>query len=189
MVSLKVKQVISISFLSREMGAVKISTPISDDIVRNLRVGDMVMISGYLYTGRDAVLPKIAKLASQGRLSEFGIDLCGSAVFHTAVSSAGVGPTSSNKIEIESSIVPLSIAGVKLHLGKGALRPETVMALSEHNSVFATIPPVTALLKSKTTEQAIVAFAEEGMEAFHRLKVFEYPAIIAAAQGKCIFSL
>lgn len=172
-----------------KMGTVSISTPIADDVVCNLRVGDMLLISGYVFTGRDAVLPKIVQLAEQDRLAEIGIDLCGSVIFHTAVSSAGVGPTSSNKIEIESSIPSLSIAGVKLHLGKGALSARTVMALHEHNSVFAIIPPVTALLESKTTEQTVMAFAEEGMEAFHRLKIFEYPAIIAAAQGKSIFSL
>lgn len=171
------------------MRIVKITTPITDEVARNLHVGDKVLISGYIFTGRDAVLPRIVKLAEQGRLSELGIDLRGSVIFHTAVSPAGVGPTSSNKIEIENSIAPLSRAGVKLHLGKGTLNDKTIKALHEYNSVFAIIPPVTALLNSKTIEQTVVAYAEEGMEAFHLLKVFEYPAIVAAAQGESLFSL
>ena len=59
--------------------------------------------------------------------------------------------------------------------------------LKQYNSVYAIIPPVTALLNSKTLEQKIVAFPEEGMEAFHVLKIKEYPSIIAIAHGKSIY--
>ena len=164
-----------------------ISTPISKAVVKDLRVGDVISISGYIYTGRDAVLPKIVKAAEEGKLSELGIDLQGSVIFHTAVSPAGVGPTSSNKLEIESSFEPLSKAGVKLHLGKGAISPATVQALKENNAVFAVIPPVTALLESQTLEREVVAFPELGMEAFHRIRVENYQAIIAAAHGESIY--
>ena len=127
-----------------------LKTPIQETDISQLQVGDVVSISGYIYTGRDAVLPKIVKLIEQGKLEEYGIDLKGSIIFHTAVSPAGVGPTSSNKIEIESSFPALSKAGVKLHLGKGALSSYTIQSLNENNSVFAVIPPVTALLESLT---------------------------------------
>ena len=73
-----------------------ISTPLSEAVVNNLRVGDVISISGYIYTGRDAVLPKIVKAAAEGRLSKLGIDLQGSVIFHTAVSPAGVGPPAIN---------------------------------------------------------------------------------------------
>ena len=164
-----------------------VSTPISEAAVNDLQVGDVVSISGYIYTGRDAVLPKIVKAAAEGNLSKLGIDLQGSVIFHTAVSPAGVGPTSSNKLEIESSFAPLSKAGVKIHLGKGAISPSTVQALKENNAVFAVIPPVTALLESHTLEREVVAFPELGMEAFHRIRVENYQAIIAAAHGESIY--
>ena len=156
-------------------------------MVRQLRVGDVVTISGDIYTGRDAVLPKIVKAAAEGSLGDLGIDLQGAVIFHTAVSPAGVGPTSSNKEEIESTFAPLSRAGVKMHLGKGAISKETVLSLKDNNAVFAIIPPVTALLGSQTVEQEIVAFPELGMEAFNRLKVDRYQAIIAAANGESIY--
>ena len=164
-----------------------VSTPIVESVVNDLRVGDVVSISGYIYTGRDAVLPKIVKAIDEGRISELGIDLRGSVIFHTAVSPAGVGPTSSNKLEIESSFEPLSKAGVKIHLGKGAISPATVQALKENNAIFAVIPPVTALLESQTLEREVVAFPELGMEAFHRIRVENYQAIIAAAHGESIY--
>ena len=162
-------------------------TPVREDSISQLSVGDVISISGYIYTGRDAVLPKIVKAAADGMLSELGIDLLGSVIFHTAVSPAGVGPTSSNKLEIESSFKPLSKAGVKIHLGKGAISPATVQALKENNAVFAVIPPVTALLESQTLEREVVAFPKLGMEAFHRIRVENYQAIIAAAHGESIY--
>ena len=165
----------------------EIKTPITNELINQLSVGNMITLSGFIYAGRDAVLPKIAALIETGRLSEFDIKLEGAVIFHTAVSVAGVGPTSSNKYDIERTIPPLSEAGVKLHLGKGALSPETILALNKYNSVYAVIPPVTALLNNKTLTQKVIAFPELGMEAFHLLEVFEYPAIIAAAHGKSIY--
>lgn len=167
--------------------SIEITTPISDSCIADLKVGDTVTISGYILCGRDAVLPKVLDMIDAGTADTLGVSLEGQVVFHTAVSPAGVGPTSSNKLEIESSIAPLSKAGVKLHLGKGALRKETVEALDRYNSVYAVIPPVTALLGDKTLEQKLIAFPELGMEALHMLKVMQYPAIIAAAHGRSIY--
>ena len=164
-----------------------IFTPITDEIVNGLTVGEMITITGYIYTGRDAALPRLVALIKADKLAEAGIALQGSVIFHTAVSPAGVGPTSSNKYDIESSIPELSKAGVKLHLGKGSLSRETVDALQKHNSVYAAMPPVTALLSSKILEQTVAAFPEEGMEALHLLKVDGFPAIIVAAHGKTLY--
>ena len=164
-----------------------LTTPISDADIAALEVGDMVYISGEIYCGRDAVLPKIVRMTEDGSIAGTGIQLEGGVIFHTAVSPAGVGPTSSNKLEIEASIAPLSKAGIRLHLGKGALHSETFEALGKYHAVYAVIPPVTALLGALTQEQKVVAFPEEGMEAFHSLKVKDYPAIIAAAHGRSIY--
>ena len=169
------------------MARYELRTPISREDADKLRVGDTVYLSGEILCGRDAVLPKVVKLIEEGRLGELDADLEGQVIFHTAVSPAGVGPTSSNKLEIESSIPALSQAGIRVHLGKGALKPETVRALEENGSVYAVIPPVTALLEEKTTERRVVAFPELGMEALHMLRVDRYPAIIAAAHGRSIY--
>lgn len=166
---------------------IELTTPLSEEVISQLNVGDVVSLTGYIYTGRDAVLPKIVKAAENGTLKDLGIDLRGSVIFHTAVSPAGVGPTSSNKVEIECTFDPLSKAGVKMHLGKGAISKSTIEDLKKNNAVFAVIPPVTALLNSQTEEKKVVAFPELGMEAFNRLKVVKYQAIIAAAKGESIY--
>ncbi len=165
----------------------RIITPISNETAEDLQAGDRILISGFIYCGRDAVLPKLCSMIESGDIADMDIHLQGSVIFHTAVSPAGVGPTSSNKLEIESSFEILSKAGVKLHLGKGKIGNGTIKMLDDQNAVYAVIPPVTALLGNNTMEQRLVAFPELGMEAFYELKVKDYPAIIAAAHNKSIY--
>ena len=166
---------------------IELTTPVSEEAITQLKVGDVVSITGYIFCGRDAVLPRICKEIEQSVWEKRNINLRGGVIFHTAVSPAGVGPTSSNKLEIESSFDTLSIAGIKMHLGKGAIKTETVKTLEKNNAVFAIIPPVTALLESQTEERECIAWPELGMEALYRIKVKNYQAIIAAAKGESVY--
>ncbi len=166
---------------------VSVRTPLSDEIISSLKIRDFIEISGKIYAGRDAALPKLVKLYRENGLQGQGLDLAGGVIFHTAVSLAGVGPTSSNKLDIESSIPDLSAAGIKIHLGKGTLQPQTVEALKQHNSIFAITPPVSSLLTSKIKSCRVAAFAEEGIEALYELDMENIPAIVAVAHGSSIF--
>lgn len=165
----------------------ELRVPLSNEDVRSLKIGDVVRLSGVIYCGRDAVLPKICQLIERDELVQSDIDLRGAVMFHTAVSPAGIGPTSSNKVEIEGSFSTLSKAGLKMHLGKGAISKETIAELDRLNAVYAIIPPVTALLGSKTSDIEVAAYPELGMESLHRVKVKGYEVIIAAAHGKSIY--
>lgn len=165
----------------------RIYTPVSDEIISRLKVGDQIKLCGPIYTGRDAVLPKLCQAFERGELGRLPVQLQGAVIFHTAVSPAGIGPTTSNKLEIEGSIPALSLAGVRIHLGKGALGPATVQALRETGAIFAVTPPVTALFMSNIRSGKIAAFPEDGMEALHELVVEDLPAIVAIAHGKSLF--
>ncbi len=167
---------------------IKVKTPIDDGEIKRLKVGDQIEIDGRIYCGRDAVLPKLVKWIEDNSPNRIKVNLKGAVIFHTAVSPAGIGPTTSNKVEIEGSIPALSKAGVKVHLGKGSLSPKTTEALKKYNSVFAITPPVTALFSDKMVSQRIVAFRKEGMEALYEVEVKGFPAIIAIAHGETIFS-
>lgn len=160
-----------------------LTTPISDEDISMLKVGDKITISGIIYTGRDAALPQLVELIENGNVP---FDLCGSAIMHTAFSEAGIAPTTSSKVEIESSIRPLSESGVKIHIGKGMLSDETVDALNENNSIFVITPPVAALLTDKVIKKRCVLFENEGMEAMFELEVDEIPGIVAIKDGERI---
>jgi fumarate hydratase subunit beta len=165
----------------------KLQTPIPPEVAREVRAGDAFEIHGKILCGRDAVLPKLVAMAAEGKLGELAGHLEGAVVFHTAVSPAGIGPTSSNKVEIEGSIAPLSRAGVRIHLGKGAIAADTVKGMSASGSAFAVTPPATALFMDKIVSQRVLAFGEEGMEALYEVEVRGIPGIVAAAHGESLF--
>ena len=160
-----------------------LTTPITDEELSQLNVGDQISISGTIYTGRDAALPQLVRLIEK---DEVPFDLNGAVIMHTAFSEAGIAPTTSSKVEIESTVEPLSKAGVKIHIGKGMLNDETARALDENNSIFVITPPVAALLTSKVLEKKCVLFENEGMEAMYELKVEKIPGIVAIQDGKKI---
>lgn len=160
-----------------------LTTPISDDDIDNLNVGDKITISGTIYTGRDAALPQLVELTEK---NEVPFDLEGSVIMHTAFSAAGIAPTTSSKVEIESTIPALSSAGVKIHIGKGMLGDESVEALNSNNSIFVITPPVAALLTSRVLDRKCVLFEWEGMEAMYELKVDRIPGIVAVAKAQRI---
>lgn len=166
----------------------RITTPVSTDQIDRMTVGKHVEIFGRILCGRDAVLPQLTRMIHSHDTFLEQIDLEGSVMFHTAVSPAGIGPTSSNKAEIEESIPDLAKAGVRIHLGKGSLSPSTVQALQSFQSVFVITPPVTALFSHRMTSHKVLAFAEEGMEALHEIEVEGLPGIVAAAHGENIFN-
>ena len=164
---------------------INITTPIKNQEIKKLKINDKIKITGTIYTGRDAILPKLVqKIQNQEKLN---INLNGTAIMHTAVSNAGIAPTTSNKIEIESSIIPLSKKGVKIHIGKGSLNQKTIQELKTQNSIFVITPPTAALLTNTIQEKKCIMFEKEGIEALHQLKVKELPGIVAVANGKSIF--
>ena len=113
-----------------------IKTPITEEVAASLQVGDTVTVSGYILCGRDAVLPKVLKMIEDGTVGDLGVDLHGQVIFHTAVSPAGVGPTSSNKLEIEGTMPQLTAAGIRMFLGKGELKKETIEMFDKYNATI-----------------------------------------------------
>lgn len=169
------------------MEILSIQTPVDPEIARNLKVGQAFELHGKVLCARDAALSRLVQMFAAGALGELAGYLQGAVIFHTAVSGAGIGPTSSNKVEIEESIGTLSGAGVRIHLGKGAIAPVTVGRMSAAGSVFAVTPPATALFMDKIVSRRVLAFPEEGMEALFEIEVKGLPGIVAAAQGESIY--
>lgn len=169
------------------MEILSIRTPIHPEVAKKLKIGDAFELHGKILCARDAALSRLVHMRETGTLGELANYLHGAVIFHTAVSDAGIGPTSSNKVAIESSIGPLSAAGVRIHLGKGAISAATVDRMSSAGSVFAVTPPATALFMDKIVSRRVLAFPEEGMEALFEVDVSGLPGIVAAAQGASIY--
>ncbi len=165
----------------------KVDVPIEESYF-NLQLGERIEISGIVFTARDAIMPKLVEMINNGSINELPVKLNGAAIMHTALSSSGFGPTSSNKEAIESFMGNLSKAGVRVHIGKGAIKQETVAAISEQGSIYVVVPPVSALLQSRLISKRVVAFEEEGMEALHELRVNNLPGVVAAANGQSLFN-
>jgi len=164
----------------------RIRIPSTPFRMRSLKVGDRILLEGKVYTGRDATLPKLVKAIKSG---EPPVNLDGAAIMHTAVSGAGIAPTSSNKEEIEENMPFLASAGVLIHIGKGALKRETIDALDEAGAIFVVTPPLAALLTSRVKSRKLIAYKEDGMEALYELRVDGLPGIVGAAHGKSIYQL
>jgi fumarate hydratase subunit beta len=167
---------------------IKILTPIRDGVISRLNVGDPIEIFGRIFTGRDAVLPVLKEKIERGEQDDLALKLRGSIIMHAGFSVAGFGPTTSGKESIEGSIETLAKAGVKIHIGKGALGEETIKSLERFNSIFAVTPPITALFMEKVKSARVIAFEYEGMEALHEIEVEGLPAIVAVAHGRTIYS-
>lgn len=165
----------------------KISTPVTSSMIERLKVGDQLQITGTIYTGRDAVLPLLVKAIKEDRLDSLNINLEGGVIFHSGVSDAGIGSTTSNKVEIEESIPILSEAGIKIHVGKGSLSHKTIEALEKFHSIFVVVPPVNVVLIKTIISKQVAAFPEQGFEALHKLVVKDFPALVAVSQGKSIY--
>ena len=162
----------------------KIETPLIGSVIEQLKIGDKIAVYGNIYSGRDAALPRLVKSIQNG---ENLLELEGAVIMHTAVSPAGIAPTSSNKTDIENSIAPLSRAGVRMYIGKGSLNKDTISVLKMFESVFVVTPPAAALLTNKVIASKMVAFPDEGMEAIHQLKVEGIPGIVAVIHGESIY--
>jgi fumarate hydratase subunit beta len=161
----------------------KIETPLLNSVIEQLKIGDKIAVYGTIYSGRDAALPRLVKSIQNG---ENLLDLEGAVIMHTAVSPAGIAPTSSNKMDIENSIAPLSKAGVRMYIGKGSLNKDTISILEMYKSVFVVTPPAAALHTSKVISSKMVAFPDEGIEAIHQLKVEGIPGIVAVIHGESV---
>lgn len=158
----------------------RISTPMSDETVAGLRAGDNVLISGTIYTGRDAAHKKLTDLIASG--AELPFDLRGQVIFYVGPTPArpgnpigSAGPTTSYRMDAYAP--KLHELGLKASIGKGSRNAEVKEALRRHKAVYLAVTGGAAALVSKSIRQAeVVAYPELGPEAIRRLEVKDFPA-------------
>jgi fumarate hydratase subunit beta len=177
---------------------VKITAPLQgsagEQIVESLRAGDSVLLSGVIYTARDAAHQRLFRLLRAGEPAPF--ELRGAVIYYCGPTPAppgrpigSAGPTTSYRMD---AFAPLLHAhGVKATIGKGPRGQEVRDSLREHRALyFGATGGAGALLAACVQEARVLAFPDLGPEAIHELKVEDFPLlVINDAQGGDLFGL
>ena len=161
----------------------KIMAPLNDPVVKNLKAGDTVLLSGIIITGRDAAHKKMVDLINSGQDLPFSIK--GEVIYYVGPTPAppgrpigAAGPTTSYRMD---QYAPLLIErGLKGMIGKGRRSEEVKGAMKKWGAVyFAAIGGTGALMSRCIKEAEVIAWDELGPEAVRRLVVEDMPLIVA----------
>lgn len=158
-------------------------TPFTDEMISNLHAGDMVYISGTIYTARDAAHKRMCEMLEKGESMPF--DFRGAVIYYAGPCPAkpgkpigSVGPTTAYRMDLYSPV--LMEKGLKVMIGKGLRNKEVVDAIIKHRGVyFAAIGGAAALMAKCVKTAEVVAFDDLGTEAVRRLTVDKLPVIVA----------
>jgi len=164
------------------MAVKKIATPLTDEVVKGLRAGDAVEITGVVYQARDAAHKRLVALLEAGEQLPF--ELQGAVVYYMGPSPAkpgavigSAGPTTSGRMD---AYAPLLIRhGLKGMIGKGLRTQEVKDAMRAQTAVyFAATGGAGALLAQRIVGNEVIAWPELGAEAVARLEVRDFPVIV-----------
>ncbi|NIO15789.1 MAG: Fe-S-containing hydro-lyase [Deltaproteobacteria bacterium] len=164
------------------MSEIKITTPVDEDVLSELKVGDRVLISGVLYTARDAAHKRMAEALE--RQEPLPVDLTGQIIYYAGPSPTppgkpigSVGPTTSYRMDPYAP--RLMDAGLKGMIGKGPRSHQVIDSMVKNKAVyFAAIGGAAALLARQVKKAEVVAYEDLGPEAIRRLVVEDFPAIV-----------
>ena len=160
----------------------KIQTPLTREDVRTLKAGDSCLITGVIYTARDAAHKRLCELLDKGQ--PLPVDMENAIIYFVGPTPAkpgqaigSAGPTTSYRMDAYSPA--LIAAGQTGMIGKGKRGPEVVAAMKEHGAVyFGAIGGCGALLSKCIKKAEVIAYEDLGAEAIRRLEVEDFPAIV-----------
>ena len=164
------------------MNKIKLTTPLTNDDVMNLKSGDQVLISGTIYTGRDAAHLRLVKAIENGESLPF--DVNGQIIYYVGPAPAkpneiigSCGPTTSYRMD--DLTVPLLELGLKGMIGKGQRNKAVIDGMKQYKAIyFAAIGGAGALIANSVKESQVIAYEDLGTEAIRRLVVENLPAIV-----------
>ncbi len=165
------------------MDAVNITSPFEAEAVEKLKVGTRVLISGVVYTARDAAHKRLVQAINNGEELPFNIE--GQTLYYMGPSPArpgqiigSAGPTTSSRMDIYTP--PLLTVGLRAMIGKGSRSEEVKEAIKKHRAVyFVTIGGAGALLSKAIKKAKVIAYPELATEAIMQLELERFPAIVA----------
>lgn len=161
---------------------IRINTPLTEDFARKLKAGDSVLITGIIYTARDAAHKRLVDALDRGQ--ELPVDIKDQVVYYVGPSPAkpgqpigAAGPTTSGRMD---AYTPRLLAvGLRGMIGKGYRSAEVVDAMKKHGAVyFAATGGAAALIAKAVKKYEVVAYADLGTEAIAKMTVEDFPAIV-----------
>ena len=164
------------------MAEYHLTTPLNDADVEKLVAGDVVHLTGIIYTGRDAAHKRLVEALDAGQPLPF--DPKGSVIYYVGPSPArpgyvigAAGPTTSYRMD---SFAPRLLAeGLKGMIGKGMRAPEVKAAMAEHKAVyFGATGGAGALLGLRIKDAKVIAYEDLGPEAVRELTVEDFPVLV-----------
>ena len=170
----------------------RITTPLTLEQVKDLKCGDSVLISGVIYTARDAAHKRLCDLVAQGK--ELPFDPKDSVIYFVGPAPAkgdqvigSAGPTTSYRMDAYAP--RLYSLGLAASMGKGKRNEELRAALQQYGGVYlGATGGAAALLARHITAAEVIAYPELGPEAVRRLTVKDFPAIVVYdAHGGDVF--
>ncbi len=171
---------------------VELKSPINPEEVKKLRVGDVVKITGVIYTGRDAAHKRLCELLAKGE--ELPLDVNNAVMYYVGPTPAkpgraigSAGPTSSYRMDAYSE--PLMQKGLKVMIGKGPRSKELKEMLPKYGAVYlSAIGGAAAAISESVKSCEVIAYEDLGAEAIHRLEVEGFYAIVTYdSQGNDLF--
>ena len=159
-----------------------IKTPFTREDARKLRAGDSCLISGVIYTARDAAHKRLCELIDKGE--ELPLDIKDSIIYFVGPTPAkpgqaigSAGPTTSYRMDAYSpSLIAMGQTGM---IGKGKRGPEVIASMKEHGAVyFGAIGGCGALLCKCIKKAEVIAYDDLGAEAIRRLEVEDFPVVV-----------
>ena len=171
---------------------IRIKAPLEASDVKRLKAGDRVLVSGVVYTARDAAHKRLVEALEAGQKLPF--DLEGQIIYYVGPCPAkpgqalgSCGPTTSGRMD---PYTPTLIArGLRGMIGKGSRVPAVVEAMRKHGAVYLAAIGGAGALAAKTVKKAeMVAYEDLGPEAIRRLEVEDFPAVVCIdAQGNDLY--
>ena len=161
----------------------KITLPITDEDIKNLKAGDSVLLTGSIITGRDAAHKRLYELIQKGE--KLPVDIKGELIYYVGPAPAKpgyavgpAGPTSSYRMDkYAPSLLDL---GLKRMIGKGARNKEVVDAIVRNKGVYlVAIGGAAALIAKSIKSEEILCYEDLGTEAVRRYEVEDFPCIVA----------
>lgn len=171
-----------------------IKAPLTAETIKDLKAGDVVRISGYIYTARDAAHKRLTEALARGE--KLPLDLTNNIIYYVGPTPAkpgeivgSAGPTTSGRMD---KYTPTMIEqGMRGMIGKGSRSQAVIDACVKYGAVyFVAVGGAAAVIAQSIKSEKMIAYEDLGPEAIRRYEVENFPAIVCIdAQGNDFYKV